>query len=133
MTFSQMSAFRWSSATVLVIEGIQTKMGHDAFGCDWTNAFDESTAKILLQASQGRWFRLLSELLAILGMVSPEPGQAQGLSCGNRGEMAHNRDQILFRRDLEPSHGIAGMLVVVSEPFDDALQMLCCRARFWFE
>jgi hypothetical protein len=47
--------------------------------------------------------------------------------------MAYDRDKIPFRCDLESSHGITGMLVVVGEPLDDALQMFVWRASFSFK
>src|SRR4051794_10630214 len=93
------------------LKGIQAKMGHDPLGCDWTNPFDESAAKIFLQTCQGRWFGFLSmgylKLLTIFGMLSPESCEAQSLSCGNRGKTAHDGNEIARRCHLESCHAIA--------------------------
>jgi hypothetical protein len=47
--------------------------------------------------------------------------------------VAYDGDEILFRGNLEPSHGITGMVVVVGEPLDNALEIFVWRVSFSFE
>ena len=78
-------------------------------------------------------FRLLRmetlELPSVLEMLAPVPGEAQRLARVNVWKATHDGDEVAFPRCFEPGDGVAGVLGVIGDALDDALQVFCRRLR----
>jgi len=115
------------------VERLQAEVRHNPPGCYRTDALDETAAQVLFQSSKRGGFRLLGmydlELPSIFRMLTPVPAEAQRLARVNGWKATHDGEEVPFPRCFEQGNGVAGVLGVVGDALDNALQVFCRRGE----
>ena len=95
---------------------------------DWADPFNQTTAQVFFNASEGSGFGFSVlgnlELFAIFRMIAPLAGEVQRLSGLNVGEAASHCYRFGIARDFEAGHRIARLSGMKGQPLDNALQVL---------